>query len=224
MNLVACIGLIIIWFGILEASGGDHIGKVIIPITIPIATVGLILVLSLVRHIKNRTLLKHSLIYSILHKLFSFFKDVYDNGGIAVKTVLIVVGYPVLIALTFFMFPITIGFAAWFAFKRVKAFKAIQEGVEKIKGGELQHSIEIEGKGEFSRLAENINSISDGLKNAVDNELKSERLKTELITNVSMIFKRPYINYYVRRSFEAGRRTSKNRGICRGTGAEITAA
>ena len=62
------------------------------------------------------------------------------------------------------MFPITIGFAAWFALKRVKAFKAIQEGVEKIKGGELQHSIEIEGKGEFSRLAANINSISDGLK------------------------------------------------------------
>ena len=41
------------------------------------------------------------------------------------------------------------------------------------------------------RLAENINSITDGLKNAVENELKSERLKTELITNVSHDIRTP---------------------------------
>ena len=198
VNLVVCLVLITLWFESLDGFGADHIEKVLVPITIPIAIVGLILVLSLVRHLKNRTLLKHSLIYRILHLLFSFLKAVfsfikavYDNGSLAVKTVLIVVGYPVLIALTFFMFPVTIGFAAWFAFKRVKAFKAIQEGVEKIKGGDLQHNIGIEGKGEFSRLAANINSISDGLKNAVDNELKSERLKTELITNVSHDIRTP---------------------------------
>src|SRR5690606_28249604 len=45
--------------------------------------------------------------------------------------------------------------------------------------------------GEFAELAENINSITDGLEKAVENELKSERLKTELITNVSHDIRTP---------------------------------
>lgn len=191
VNLLGCIGLIALWIGLLNALRFENTEKILFLMTIPIAAAGLTLVLALVRHIKNRTLLKHTLIYSVLHRLFSFFKAVYDNGSLAVKTVLIVVGYPVLIALTFFMFPVTIGFAAWFALKKIKAFNAIKEGVGKIKGGDLQHKIEIEGKGEFSQLAANINSISDGLKKAVDNELKSERLKTELITNVSHDIRTP---------------------------------
>ena len=51
--------------------------------------------------------------------------------------------------------------------------------------------IDVDGKGEFARLAANINSITDGLKKAVDSELKSERLKTELITNVSHDIRTP---------------------------------
>jgi signal transduction histidine kinase len=191
VNFIGCLGLIALWIGLLSFFGVEYPEKTLVSITTLIAAAGLILVLALVRHIKNRTLFKHTLFYRILHKLFSFFKDVYDNGSIAVKTVLIVVGYPVLVVLTFWMFPVTLGFAAWFALKKIKAFKAIRNGVEKIKGGDLKHNIEIEGKGEFSRLAANINSITDGLKNAVDNELKSERLKTELITNVSHDIRTP---------------------------------
>ncbi|WP_396126307.1 sensor histidine kinase [Anaerobacillus sp. CMMVII] len=51
--------------------------------------------------------------------------------------------------------------------------------------------MEVGGKGELGRLTSNINSITDGLKKAVDSELKSERLKTELITNVSHDIRTP---------------------------------
>ena len=169
----------------------EHINQLIILITFPIATAGLVLVLSLLKHLKNRTFFKHSLIYRILYHIVVFIKNVYDSGSIGVKTVLIVIGYPLLIAATFFMFPITIGVAAWFAFKKVKSFKAIQEGVDRIKDGDLHHRIEVAGKGEFSKLASNINSISEGLEKAVESELKSERLKTELITNVSHDIRTP---------------------------------
>ena len=131
------------------------------------------------------------MIYTLISKLVKFIGEVYKSGNVAVKTVLIVIGYPILIALTFFMFPITIGIAAWFAFKKVKAFQQIQEGIEIIKEGNLHHRIEVGGNGEFARLSTNVNSITDGLKKAVDSELKSERLKTELITNVSHDIRNP---------------------------------
>jgi len=159
--------------------------------TVPILIIALLLILSLIKHIKNRTILSHTVIYQILKKGFLAVKHVFDSGSIGVKTVLLVIGYPVVVAATFFMFPITIGLTAWFALKKVKSFSCIKEGVEQIKNGDLQHRIEVDGKGEFSRLAANINNITDGLKKSVDSEIKSERLKTELITNVSHDIRTP---------------------------------
>ena len=48
--------------------------------------------------------------------------------------------------------------------RKVKSFNRIKEGVEQIKNGDLHHRIEVDGKGEFNQLAENINRITDGLK------------------------------------------------------------
>ena len=50
----------------------------------------------------------------------------------------------------------------------------------------------------FEKHGENLNSIAQGMKKAVDEQLKSERMKTELITNVSHDIKTPLtsiINY-----------------------------
>ncbi len=191
INIVLCIGLMVLWVGVLEDMDFDNIHKLIIPVTIPIASAGLMLILSMVKHIKNKTFLRHTFVYSIIHGVIRFARGVYDSGSVGIKTVLLVVGYPFIVALTFFMFPITIGAAAWLAHKRIKSFNAIKEGVERIKSGDIHHIIAVDGKGEFGGLAANINSITDGLKKAVDSELKSERLKTELITNVSHDIRTP---------------------------------
>lgn len=159
--------------------------------TVPIFIIGLLLILSLVKHIKNRTFFQHTLLYQLFKKLFILLKHVFDSGSTGVKIVLLIIGYPLVVAATFFMFPITMGIAAWLAMRKVKSFNRIKEGVEQIKNGDLHHRIEVDGKGEFNQLAENINRITDGLKKAVDSEIKSERLKTELITNVSHDIRTP---------------------------------
>lgn len=191
LNIVICIGVTILWGVIMGEIGFTYIQKWAIPFTIPFAAIILVLILSLVRHFKNGTLFRHSLIYQIATGMIQFVRNVYNSGSVGVRTVLIVIGYPILIALTFFMFPITIGVAAWFSLKKIKSFNKIKDGVERIKDGDIYHNIEVAGGGEFARLAANINSITDGLGKAVDSELKSERLKTELITNVSHDIRTP---------------------------------
>jgi len=191
-NLVMCFSLIALWFGLMNIIlFHNKIYQLIFPITLLIGTFGLILVLSLAKHIKNRTLITHTLLYTIFSKIFKFIQEIYNSGSIGVKVALVVIGYPLLVALTFFIFPITLGAAVWLAFRKVKEYKAIKEGVEKVKEGDLHHKINIAGNGEFAKLARDINSITDGLNKAVANELKSERLKTELITNVSHDIRTP---------------------------------
>ena len=196
VNIAICLSLIGIWAILVEGIGrgnsnSPNILKVITPITSVISTFGLVLVLSLVKHFKNKTLIKNTLTYKVLYKIYRFIKDVYDNGSVGVKVIVVVVAYPLLTALTFFMFPITIGAMAWLCLIKVKEFNKIKEGIEKIRNGDMDHRIEIQGEGEFAKLSNDINSITEGLKKSVDNELKSERLKTELITNVSHDIRTP---------------------------------
>ncbi|MBM7872216.1 signal transduction histidine kinase [Clostridium pascui] len=193
INLIVCFLLIGLWIVPVVSLGIDfhNLNNIVIALTAFIASLGLIFVLTLIKHIKNRTFIKHTLVYKIFYKVFKFAKEVYNNGSFAVKVALITIGYPILVALTFFMFPITIGAAVWIAFKKTKEFQLIKDGVERVKNGELNHKINLESKGELGKLASNINSITEGLNKAVENEVKSERLKTELITNVSHDIRTP---------------------------------
>jgi signal transduction histidine kinase len=69
----------------------------------------------------------------------------------------------------------------------------------RIAGGDYAGRIDTKNMvWEFRRHAENLNNITSGMSKAVEERLKSERLKTELITNVSHDLKTPLtsiINY-----------------------------
>ena len=191
LNILLCVGLIVLWLALLNEGDFADVSKWMVLITIPISAAVFTLILSLVRHTKVRSFFKYTLIFQFIMGCVRFIRNVYESGSVGVKTVIIVIGYPLLIALTFFMFPITLGIAAWFTLKKVQSFNSIRDGVKRIKDGEITHIINAGEKGEFASLAANINSIADGLKKAVDSELKSERLKTELITNVSHDIRTP---------------------------------
>ena len=68
-----------------------------------------------------------------------------------------------------------------------------------LAGGELDHTVNTSGMiGEMKKHGENLNSIGLGITKAVEERTKSERMKTELITNVSHDLKTPLtsiINY-----------------------------
>ena len=80
--------------------------------------------------------------------------------------------------------------------KMVEEYLEIKKGVEEVKNGNLTYKIPVmedaKGvRGEFARLASDINDISQASNIAIQNEIKSQRLKTELISNVSHDLKTP---------------------------------
>lgn len=81
----------------------------------------------------------------------------------------------------------------------VIAMQKIKEGGEKIALGDLSHKIDTTYMFyDFKSFAESLNNINLGLQSAVNEKMKSERFKTELITNVSHDIKTPLtcmINY-----------------------------
>ena len=77
--------------------------------------------------------------------------------------------------------------------------RKLQRGGEALAAGDLRYQTDAHGLcWDFRRHADNLNSIAVGMNAAVEERMKSERMKTELITNVSHDLKTPLtsvINY-----------------------------
>ena len=92
-------------------------------------------------------------------------------------------------ALGWLLFWLLAGAATLYA---VLAFRRLRTGASRLAAGDL--STQVEEKhliGDFRDQARDLNHIRDGVSAAVEERMKSERLRTELITNVSHDIKTP---------------------------------
>lgn len=77
--------------------------------------------------------------------------------------------------------------------------RALQKGGEKLARGDFSSPIDTKYLiGDFKRYGQELNDVQSGLEQAVQEQMKAEHLKTELITNVSHDIKTPLtsiVNY-----------------------------
>lgn len=159
--------------------------------------------LSLVRRLKAGTMWKNS----VLHMIVQFVHQVSINIGSVWKVVIIfgglflihgaaqISGHSVLFVI---LLPIDIVAFVYLVYQTIGK-KKIKQGISQIAHGEIDYKIDTTGlSGEQKEVAELVNVIGTGLNKAVEKSVKNERLKTDLITNVSHDIKTPLtsiINY-----------------------------
>jgi len=126
---------------------------------------------------------------------FLIIRAIKNSNKTLTKVMVILIGGAVLSA-TWVGLIFVIALIIFIAPKLVEEFLEIKKGVTEVKNGNLTYKIPVftdaKGiRGEFGRLAADINEISHASNLAIQNELKSQRLKTELISNVSHDLKTP---------------------------------
>ena len=177
---------------------------------------------SLVRRIKARVLIKNSIIYYVLtgiwrvcvklvkgivHMFKKTYFMFYDNGKmmnrvfipfilfLVINILLLSTGSEIGILLALIFDVASCSFIYWESMQRQK----IVEGIRKIREGDFTYKLNTKHMhGGNLILADAVNEIGSGIKDAVETSMKDERLKADLITNVSHDIKTPLtsiINY-----------------------------
>lgn len=158
---------------------------------------------SLIKRIKGRNLWKNSLLRVIVR----FIYKIYDNRKKTTKTVLLLCGFFLVqgIAVLFrngvtMLLVLLADVGVFYVVLNGLLLKEkLKKGIEEIALGNMEYQIPLQGlRGENLKLAEMINGIANGFHMAIEEAMKNERLKTDLITNVSHDIKTPLtsiINY-----------------------------
>ena len=199
--------IMLLFLGI-ELSYNLNITTIIgnIGILIIMYSIALILYESIVRRVKTNTILKNTIIYRLCKWIKNGVKNIFNNFSLAAKIIVILAcmliftlifsnwgftGIILLIAMYVFAFK--------YYFDNITKFLNIKNTVKKIYEGDTKVRLqEDEYTGVLKELCIYVNDIAGGFTNAIDKSLKSERMKTELITNVSHDIKTPLtsiINY-----------------------------
>lgn len=192
---------------------------------------GMELILSLVRNMKNRTFVERSFILRTIRWCWRTVKRIcrwiaarckdiwhsFGNGKDSLwqvvfsnyktrNVVLVLLTYSAVLAIFGIMFGVMIDYgwglpfilgigwfvtAAWFLVRRIDGFERVVEALRRLRGGDLTYKLTDMPAGVFASMADDINSLGDGMQLALQNEVRAERMKSELITNVSHDLKTP---------------------------------
>lgn len=118
--------------------------------------------------------------------------------SVAIGFVALLKGVGELVILSFLYGVFYLSVVLPYILRRLGLMNKIMLGAEQMAAGNLDTTIEVKQKGKLAALAHSLNNIKQGMQQSLENQMKSERLKSELVTNVSHDLKTPLtsiINY-----------------------------
>lgn len=93
---------------------------------------------------------------------------------------------------------LAIAFGVYLLARYIKQYKEfiedlgkISEQIERIKGGDMDTPLHLSPLADLYPVAQNLNSVQEGVVTATEQKMKSERMKIDLLTNVSHDLKTP---------------------------------
>ena len=216
LALALAIGSCVLMLGI-NATGVDFVPAVILLAILLALAVLLVMsvLMTLSTRFKSGAFWKNTLVYRCLCLLFRMGKGLKDGLSYCAKHLhlywqagLIFAGVTLLEFLVVAAFGSESICVIWFLAKLVEtpllvliliSLQKLKAGGEALAEGNLNASVDLRHMyGVLKHHGENLNSIAQGMQKAVQQQLKSERFRTDLITNVSHDIKTPLtsiVNY-----------------------------
>jgi len=159
-----------------------------------------------IRKLRSKMIFKQSVIVWAFKKIKQGALETYDNGHLVSRTWLpyllflclnlVLVLWDIKGIVIAFLFDMAVGA---FLYIETKDRQNIVEGIERIKSGDFAHKVSTQHlHGDNLILANSVNSIGSSIHQAVETSMKDEKMKADLITNVSHDIKTPLtsiINY-----------------------------
>lgn len=137
-------------------------------------------------------------------QFFKALQEMFLNRSIGVQSFILLIGFFlagigfVFAAMNPFLVVVYVFCVVFFALpvlyifiKRSAYLNRILKATEAMAAGRLNEDIKVEGSSPLAQHAKNLNNLREGVRVSMSEQAKSERLKTELITNVSHDLRTP---------------------------------
>lgn len=206
--LVGCFILAgVMGFSIADSGGGDPLS--IFVMLLPVGSgMGALLVwaTSLARRSKTGTAEE----FTLAGRMAAGLRRAYRSADVKARTVVLCILY-ILVGLLFsavFVYGLVwyetgftlvglalvavyAAFSLWYLIRHAVGVQRAKDGLEEIGRGNMEYVIPGTGDHDMNAIIDGVNRITEGLSDAVRKEVKAERMRTELITNISHDLKTP---------------------------------
>ncbi|MEK4128380.1 HAMP domain-containing sensor histidine kinase [Solibacillus sp. FSL W8-0474] len=175
-------------------------------ISFALITAVIFMIVSILESLKGQRDLEKIWPQTFISQLVDAAKSMFDNRSVGMQSLILLFvvflggfGLAVVMATAdagvflFYMFLFVVFFmpTLYIFMRRMGYLNRIMKHTEDMANGRLTKDLKVKGKSPLAKHAQNLNGLREGVRTSMNEQAKSEQMKTELITNVSHDLRTP---------------------------------